>query len=246
MFTQSNNTYTTINEYLGVKTMRYLLDTANLKEIEKAYKYYPLDGVTTNPSIISKENCNFLGLLKDIRKIIGNDRILQAQVLCEEAEDIVKDAKYLNKIIGGNFYVKIPVTMEGIRAIKLLQEEQIKTTATVIFTASQALMAAKAGANLVAPYVNRIDNISGNGVKVVKDIIQELELYNLNCQVLGASFKNVQQVHELSNIGVHSVTVNAEIMDKLLEHPLTDLSVQQFLDDWSKVYGKNTRKIYQD
>ena len=217
--------------------MIYMLDTANLKDIERAYKYYPLEGVTTNPTIISKENRDFLGLLKDIRKIIGNETMLHVQVLSEEAEGMIKEAKYLNDVIGGNLYIKVPVTKEGIRAMKTLKEEGIKITATAIFTASQALMAAKAGASFVAPYVNRIDNISGNGVEVVKDIMKELEAYNLHCKVLAASFKNVQQVHELSKIGVHSVTVNPEIMDKLLEHPLTDWSVEQFINDWEKVYG---------
>ncbi|MGL4571031.1 MAG: fructose-6-phosphate aldolase [Clostridium sp.] len=217
--------------------MIYMLDTANLKDIERAYKYYPLEGVTTNPTIISKENRDFLGLLKDIRKIIGNETMLHVQVLSEEAEGMIKEAKYLNDVIGGNLYIKVPVTKEGIRAMKTLKEEGIKITATAIFTASQALMAAKAGASFVAPYVNRIDNISGNGVEVVKDNMKELEAYNLDCKVLAASFKNVQQVHELSKIGVHSVTVNPEIMDKLLEHPLTDWSVEQFINDWEKVYG---------
>ncbi|MEG1003670.1 fructose-6-phosphate aldolase [Clostridium sp.] len=217
--------------------MIYMLDTANLKDIERAYKYYPLEGVTTNPTIIAKENRDFLGLLKDIRRIIGNETMLHVQVLSEEAEGMIKEAKYLNDVIGGNLYIKVPVTKEGIRAMKTLKEEGIKITATAIFTASQALMAAKAGASFVAPYVNRIDNISGNGVEVVKNIMKELEAYNLDCKVLAASFKNVQQVHELSKIGVHSVTVNPEIMDKLLEHPLTDWSVKQFIDDWEKVYG---------
>ncbi|MDQ0149868.1 fructose-6-phosphate aldolase [Eubacterium multiforme] len=218
--------------------MIYMLDTANLNAIRKAFDIYPITGVTTNPTIISKENRDFIGLLKEIRKIIGEDTMLHAQVIGKSAENMIKEAKYLNETIGGNFYVKIPVTKEGIKAIRVLSKEGINITATAIFTAQQALMAAVSGAKFVAPYVNRIDNISGNGVEVVKDIIEELKLYNLDCKVLAASFKNVQQVQDLSRNGVHSVTVNPDIMDKMLEHPLTDWSVDQFINDWEKVYGE--------
>lgn len=218
--------------------MIYMLDTANLNAIRKAFDIYPITGVTTNPTIISKENRDFIGLLKEIREIIGEDTMLHAQVIGKSAENMIKEAKYLNETIGGNFYVKIPVTKEGIKAIRVLSREGINITATAIFTAQQALMAAVSGAKFVAPYVNRIDNISGNGVEVVKDIIEELKLYNLDCKVLAASFKNVQQVQDLSRNGVHSVTVNPDIMDKMLEHPLTDWSVDQFINDWEKVYGE--------
>ena len=218
--------------------MIYMLDTANLNSIRKAFDIYPITGVTTNPTIISKENRDFIGLLKEIREIIGEDTMLHAQVIGKSAEDMIKEAKYLNETIGGNFYVKIPVTKEGIKAIRVLSKEGINITATAIFTAQQALIAAVSGAKFVAPYVNRIDNISGNGVEVVKDIIEELKLYNLDCKVLAASFKNVQQVQDLSRNGVHSVTVNPDIMDKMLEHPLTDWSVDQFINDWEKVYGE--------
>ena len=223
--------------------MIYMLDTANLNAIRKAFNIYPITGVTTNPTIISKENRDFIGLLKEIREIIGEDTMLHAQVIGKSAEDMIKEAKYLNETIGGNFYVKIPVTKEGIKAIRVLSKEGINITATAIFTAQQALMAAVSGAKFVAPYVNRIDNISGNGVEVVKDIIEELKLYNLDCKVLAASFKNVQQVQELSRNGVHSVTVNPDIMDKMLEHPLTDWSVDQFINDWEKVYGEGKLTI---
>ncbi|WP_024615724.1 fructose-6-phosphate aldolase [Clostridium sp. Ade.TY] len=219
--------------------MIYMLDTANIADIKRACDLYPITGVTTNPTIISKENKKFLRLLKDIREIIDKDTMLHVQVLGKTSEEMIKEAKYLNKTIGGNIYIKIPVTKEGIKAIKILSKEGINITATAIFTAQQALMAAVSGAKFVAPYVNRIDNISGNGVQVVKDIIDEIKLYNLDCKVLAASFKNVQQVHELSKYGVHSVTVNPEIMDKMIEHPLTDWSVDQFINDWEKIYGKD-------
>ncbi|GIM27726.1 transaldolase [Clostridium polyendosporum] len=223
--------------------MIYMLDTANLAAIKKAYDLYPLSGVTTNPTIISKENKGFIEILQDIRNIIGEDIMLHAQVLGTTAEEMIEEAKYLKEKIGKNIYVKVPVTQQGIKAIKILKKQDFKITATAIFTAQQALMAGVSGADFVAPYVNRIDNISGNGVEVVKNIIDQIKVYNLDTKVLAASFKNVQQVHEVSKIGVHSITVNPEIMDKMLEHPLTDWSVNEFIKDWKKVYGQSSNTI---
>ncbi|GAA0078145.1 fructose-6-phosphate aldolase [Clostridium sp. CTA-5] len=220
--------------------MIYILDTANLQEIKRAYEYYPMEGVTTNPSIISKEKEDFIKRLKDIRKIIGKESMLHAQVLAVTAEEIINEAKYIVNEIGGNIYIKIPVTPEGIKAIKILSKDGVKITATAIFTAQQALIASKAGANFVAPYVNRIDNIGGNGVEVVGEIVELLELNNLRTKVLAASFKNVQQVNEVSLRGCQSVTVGSDIMNKLIEHPLTDLSVKQFINDWENAYNKTT------
>jgi fructose-6-phosphate aldolase 2 len=217
--------------------MLYLLDTANLEDIKKAYTFYPMDGVTTNPTIISKEKGRFLDILKDIRKIIGNESMLHVQAVSLTAEKMVEEAEYLNSVIGGNLYIKIPVIPEGIKAMKILKQKGIKTTATAIFTAQQALMAAVAGAAFVAPYVNRIDNISGDGVDVVAQIVQLLSQYDLDAKVLAASFKNVQQVHSVALVGGQSVTVNLEILDAMLKHPLTDWSINQFVSDWESVYG---------
>ncbi|MDF2882574.1 MAG: fsa2 [Clostridiaceae bacterium] len=218
--------------------MLYLLDTANLEQIKRAFDLYPMSGVTTNPTIISKEKRSFLDILKEIREIIGEDKMLHVQAVSKNADEIVKEAEYIQKTIGGNLYIKVPVIPEGIKAMKILKAKGIKITATAIFTADQALMAAVAGADFVAPYVNRIDNISGNGVNVVKEIVDLFKIYNIDTKVLAASFKNVQQVHEVALVGGQSVTVNADIMDGLLSHPLTDWSVDQFVSDWEGVYGK--------
>lgn len=219
--------------------MQYILDTANLEEIKRAFDLYPMSGVTTNPTIISKEKRSFLDILKEIREVIGEDKMLHVQAIGTTSEEIVKEAEYLQEVIGGDFYIKIPVIPEGIKAMKILKIKGIKITATAIFTADQALMAAVAGAEYVAPYVNRIDNISGNGVDVVRQIVQLFKLHNINAKVIAASFKNVQQVHEVALAGGQSVTVNAEIMDGLLSHPLTDSSVNQFINDWENAYGKS-------
>lgn len=219
--------------------MLYLLDTAEIDKIEKAFDLYPMDGVTTNPTIIAKEKKDFLSLLNEIRKIIGKEKMLHVQVLARKAEAMIKEAKYLNEKIGGNLYIKIPVTGEGIKAVKLLAAQGIKTTATAIFTAQQALMAAEAGASFAAPYVNRIANTNTDGTQVVKDIASLFKENNLKTKILAASFKNVNQIHQIMLNGAEAFTAGPELMDQLLEHSGTKASVDQFIADWESVYGEN-------
>ncbi|HCL4549546.1 fructose-6-phosphate aldolase [Clostridium botulinum] len=221
--------------------MLILLDTANIESIKNINDIYPLDGVTTNPTIISKEKKDFMGILREIRNVIGEEKMLHVQVIGSKAEDMIEETVYLNEKIGGNLYIKIPVTEQGIKAMKKLSKEGYKITATAIFTAQQALMAAKAGAEFVAPYVNRIDNLMGDGIKVVSDIVNIFETYNINSKVLAASFKNTEQIHNACLKGAHSVTVNEDLINQLIYHPLTDLSVDNFVKDWENQYGKNTK-----
>lgn len=219
--------------------MIYVLDTANINAIRKAMDLYPMSGVTTNPSIIAKEKRDLLDIINDIRNAIGKDTMLHVQTLSETAEGIIQEAHYLREKIQGNLYIKIPVTGQGIKAIKQLKKENYNITATAIITANQALMAGVAGADFVAPYVNRIDNISGNGVNVVREILQEFKLYDLKTKVLAASFKNVQQISEVSKLGVDAITVPLDLLEKTIEHPLTDWSIDQFISDWEKTYKTN-------
>lgn len=218
--------------------MDILIDTANINHIKKAYDLYPIDGVTTNPTILSKETGNCISILREIRTIIGDGKQLHAQVLSVDTEGMIKEAEYLHNSISGNFYVKIPVTPQGIKAIKTLTSKGIPITATAVFTPLQALIAAKAGASYVAPYVNRIDNISGDGVKVVSEIVQILKLANLDTKVLAASFKNIDQVLKICLTGAQAATINTDIIDKMISHPLTDLSVENFIIDWEVSFGK--------
>lgn len=220
--------------------MIYILDTADLAAIKHCNKFYPLAGVTTNPSIISKANTEFWPLVEEIRAIIGPDKMLHIQTTAEKAEDIVEEAKLLKERLGGQFYVKIPIGEEGIRATMMLKELGIGVTMTAIFTPAQALMAAMAGADFVAPYVNRLDNILGDGCDVVAEIVSQLENYGSDCKVLAASFKNAEQVHKCASFGCHSVTVTADILKLLISHPMTDAAVAGFEKDWKSVYGDKT------
>lgn len=219
--------------------MELILDTANLNDIKYLYDYLCIDGVTTNPSIVSKEGKEFEILIKEIDEIIDQDTPIHAQVVSTKFEDMVEEALFISGL-RKNIYVKIPVTKEGLKAIKELKKQGIKITATAIFTAHQGFLAAKAGADYVAPYVNRLDNISADGISVVSDLVRILDTYNMKTKVLAASFKNCQQVLELMKSGVHSVTVPADICNAMMSHPLTNWSVEKFTEDWYSTFGENT------
>ena len=220
--------------------MLYILDTANLSEIKYCNEYYPVSGVTTNPSIISKENTDFWKLVKEIRNIIGEDKMLHVQTIQKTAEKIVEEAKLLRDKIGGNFYAKIPISEEGLKATKMLKDLGFNVTMTAIFTPVQALIAAKAGADFVAPYVNRLDNIIGDGTDVVKQIVEEFKNYDIKCKVLAASFKNAEQVHQCAMAGCDSVTISPSLIKTVITHPMTDKAIFDFDKDWESVYGDKT------
>lgn len=224
--------------------MIYILDTADIAAIKHCNEFYPLAGVTTNPSIIAKAKTDFWPLVEEIRAIIGKDKMLHVQTTETKAEAIVEEAKLLQERLGGNFYVKIPICEEGLKATMMLKNIGIKVTMTAIFTPAQALMAAMAGADFVAPYVNRLDNILGDGCAVVEEIVNQLEIYGSDCKVLAASFKNAEQVHKCASVGCHSVTVSDDILKTLIAHPMTDAAVAGFDKDWKGVYGDKTIKNF--
>jgi fructose-6-phosphate aldolase 2 len=219
-----------------------ILDTADLDMIAHCNEFYPLAGVTTNPSIIAKAKSDFWPLVEKIRAIIGDDKMLHVQVTADTAEGIVREAKLLKERLGENFYVKIPIGEEGLKATKMLKELGIRVTVTAIFTSAQALIAAKAGASFVAPYVNRLDNIIGDGVDVVAQIVEMLDRYGLDTKVLAASFKTAEQVHKCALCGCHSATVTADVLKHLISHPMTDAAIDGFKKDWKRVYGDATVK----
>ncbi len=216
--------------------MKYLIDTGNLSQIKHCNEFYPLAGVTTNPTLIAKEKCDFWTLIKEIRNIIGPDKILHVQTLQTTAEKMVEEAKLIKETIGGEFCVKIPISEEGLKATMMLKKLGIGVTMTAIFTPAQALIAARAGASYVAPYVNRQDNIIGDGVGVVEDIVEQFGIYDLDCQVLAASFKNCEQIHKCALAGCHAVTISSDLFQLIISHPMTDVAIAGFAKDWNEQY----------
>ena len=220
--------------------MEYILDTANLAAIKHCNEFYPLAGVTTNPSIIAKENRNFWDIVKDIRSIIGPDKLFFAQTVQTKAEKIVEEAVLMNEKSGGEFCVKIPICEEGLKATIELKKRGVKVLMTAIFTPAQALIAARAGADYVAPYVNRLDNIIGDGCEVVAQIVEQFAIYDLPCKVLAASFKNAEQVHKCALSGCQCVTVTDDVLKATISHPMTDAAIAGFEKDWANVYSNKT------
>ena len=224
--------------------MKLFIDDADINEIKRLYNLYPVDGVTTSPSILSKQNRNPKEVLKEIREFIGKDTTLFAQVLPEGAEGMIEDALSITKVLGNNTVIKIPSIPEGFRAIRLLKEKGITTCGTVVYTPMQAYLAAKAGASYVAPYVNRIDNMGYDGVKVAKDIHDILIKNNLDCMVLAASFRNSQQVLELCKYGIGSCTCAPAIMDSLVKSAAVDDAIDVFIKEFNKLGSGKSMKDY--
>lgn len=212
--------------------MLVLIDNANIKEIEALYNDYPYDGVTTNPSILMKEHKNPFQVLKEIRAFLPDDSMLHAQVVSETTEKMVEEAHFMLREIRDDLFIKVPVTTAGLRAIRILKKEGIHVTATAIYTAMQAFMAAKAGARYTAPYVNRLDNMGADGVQVAKDIHDMFRIHNMEADVLAASFKNSQQILNLCKHGIGSVTAAPDVLRALTYHDATFTAEENFTHDF--------------
>lgn len=215
--------------------MKFFIDTANVEEIKKAWELGVIDGVTTNPSLISKEDREPIGLLKEICSIV--DGPISAEVVSLKADEMVKEAEELAKI-HENIVVKIPMTEDGLRAVKRLSAEGIKTNVTLIFSASQALLAAKAGATYVSPFVGRLDDISHIGMDLIADIQDIYENYFFGTEVIVASIRNPLHVIEAAKVGADIATIPYGVITQLIKHPLTDIGIEKFLRDWEKVKGR--------
>lgn len=218
--------------------MKLLIDDADIREIKRLYEYYPIDGVTTNPSILARAGSDPAAVLREIREFIGDEALLFAQALAPDAEGMVADAKRILEICGKNTIIKLPSVPEGFKAMRILKAEGISTCGTVVYTPMQAFLAAKAGASYVAPYVNRIDNMGYDGVKVVMEIQDILENNGLDCMVLAASFKNSQQVMELCAYGIGSATAAPAVIDAFVKNPAIDAAVDDFIRDFENATGK--------
>lgn len=220
--------------------MRIILDTANLEDIKYFNTYYPIEGVTTNPTILSREGGDVRALLLKIREIIGADKELHVQVMESEYENILAEARKIVALLGPNTFVKIPATDVGLRATKTLSEEGIGITVTAVLTATQAMLASNAGAAYVAPYVSRLENILADGVGTVADIAEIFANSGTNTQILAASFKTAKEVLDVAVVGCHAATVAADVLKKLNAHPTTDTSVAGFAADWKGAFGDKT------
>jgi transaldolase len=212
--------------------MKFFIDTANIDEIKEAAALGILDGVTTNPSLVSKEGKDFRKLLDEILKIV--DGPVSAEVISTDYDGIVKEGRDLAKI-HKNIVVKIPLIKEGLKACKTLTGEGIKVNVTLCFSPTQAILAAKAGATYVSPFVGRLDDISTDGMDLISQIVQIYRNYNYKTQVLVASVRHPLHVVESALIGADVCTIPFDVIKKMFNHPLTDIGLEKFLSDWKKL-----------
>ena len=214
--------------------MKFFIDTANIDEIKEAHRMGMADGVTTNPSLIAKEKRPFEQIIRDICQIV--DGPISAEVIAVDADGMVAEARELAKI-HPNIVVKIPMLVDGLKAVRTLAQEGIKTNVTLVFSPTQALWAAKAGATYVSPFVGRIDDRAGDGMELVAQILEIYENYGFTTQVIVASVRHVRHVLEAALLGAPIATVPYRVVRQLFDHPLTDLGIERFLADWERAAG---------
>jgi len=212
--------------------MKIFIDTANIEEIRNAWNMGVIDGVTTNPTLMSKEKMKPEKIIEEIIKIVKGPISLEATHL-ESCDAIVKDAEELSHL-SKNVVVKIPMTEEGMKAVKILSKKGIKTNVTLVFSANQALLAAKAGADYVSPFIGRLDDIGNEGMQIVRDIIQIYKNYDFKTQVIVASIRHPMHVVEAAKIGAHVATIPPDVIKKMFRHSLTDAGIKRFEEDWKK------------
>ncbi len=215
--------------------MEFFIDTASIKEIREAEALGILDGVTTNPSLVAREGMDFRKLLDEILQIV--DGPVSAEVISTDYEGIVKEGREL-AAIHKNIVVKVPLIKEGLKAVKTLSDEGIKTNVTLCFSASQALLAAKAGATYISPFVGRLDDISTSGMDLISQIVQIYRNYDYPTKVLVASIRHPMHLVEAAMMGADVCTMPFDVINKLFNHPLTDIGLEKFLGDWKKLQNK--------
>lgn len=226
--------------------MRLIVDSADTEKIRKMFEYYPVSGVTTNPTILTKSGKKPYEVLMEIRGIIGPETDLHVQTLGEDADEIVHEATVIKRMLGEKTFVKIPVTREGIKAIRICAQRFGHITGTAVYSTAQAYLAAEAGADYIAPYVNRIDDLSQNGVEVTKKIQNILGQYAGKTRMLAASFRNVHQVIELAEYGVYSATVDPDIIERMLTNDSVDAAIAKFSADMTSAYGEQMVMTHTD
>ncbi|MDR0138957.1 fructose-6-phosphate aldolase [Metabacillus idriensis] len=210
--------------------MLFFIDTANVEEIKEAQSLGILSGVTTNPSLVAKENVSFHDRLREITAIVPGS--VSAEVISLKAEEMIEEGKELAEI-APNITVKVPMTPDGLKAVKALTDLGIKTNVTLIFNANQALLAARAGATYVSPFVGRLDDIGQNGMELISTIAQMFEIHGIESQIIAASIRHPMHVTEAALRGAHIATIPFNVINQLCKHPLTDQGIEKFLADWN-------------
>lgn len=215
--------------------MKFFLDTADVAAIKAVNELGIVDGVTTNPTIISREGRDFETVIKEICQIV--DGPVSAEVTGTTAEEMNAEARDIAKW-ADNIVVKIPMTMEGLKAVNVLSKEHIKTNVTLIFTVSQGLMAIKAGATFISPFVGRLEDIGTDAYELISDLREIIDFYDFETEIIAASIRNRAQVEGVAKCGAHIATIPAQLFDKMVSHPLTDNGLKQFMKDWQAFKAK--------
>ncbi|WP_033164206.1 fructose-6-phosphate aldolase [Clostridium sp. KNHs205] len=217
--------------------MKFFIDTANVEDIKKANEMGVICGVTTNPSLIAKEGRDFVEVIKEITSIVDGPISGEVKATTVDAEGMIAEGREIAKI-HPNMVVKIPMTVEGLKATKVLSSEGIKTNVTLIFTANQALLAARAGATYVSPFLGRLDDISSPGIDLIRTIADIFEIYNLQSEIIAASVRNPIHVTDCALAGAHIATVPYSVIEQCTKHPLTDQGIEKFQKDYRAVFGE--------
>ncbi len=215
--------------------MKFFIDTANIDEIRHAHELGILAGVTTNPSLVAKENVSFHDRLREITSLVSGS--VSAEVIATDAEGMIAEGEELAKI-APNITIKVPMTPEGLKAVKVFSEKGIKTNVTLIFSANQALLAARAGATYVSPFLGRLDDIGHNGLDLIETIANIFAIHDIETEIIAASIRHPQHVTEAALKGAHIATVPYNVLMQLFKHPLTDQGIEKFLADWNKANQK--------
>ena len=217
--------------------MRFFIDTANVEDIKKANDMGVICGVTTNPSLIAKEGKNFNDVIKEITSIVDGPISGEVKATTIKAEDMIVEAREIAKI-HKNMVVKIPMTVEGLKAVKVLSKEGIKTNVTLIFSANQALLAARAGATYVSPFLGRLDDISTDGLELIRTIADIFATHDINTEIISASVRHPIHVTECALAGADIATVPYNVIEQMTKHPLTEQGIEKFKKDYEAVFGK--------
>lgn len=217
--------------------MKFFIDTANLEDIKKANDMGVICGVTTNPSLIAKEGRDFNEVIKEITAIVDGPISGEVKATTVDAEGMIEEAREIAKI-HKNMVVKIPMTVEGLKACKVLSKEGIKTNLTLVFSANQALLAARAGATYVSPFLGRLDDISTRGVDLIEEIVQIFKAASLDTQIICASIRNPMHVTDCAFAGADIATVPYSVIEQMVKHPLTDIGIKKFQADYKAVFGE--------